>query len=175
VSEQSGLTPETQARVLQERARALAAASVGEVNDAAIEVLLLRLGKERYAVDLRGLRSVQHSAGLTRVPCTSRHVAGILNVRGELVTVLDLAAILGLDSPATPEASTQVLLVEVHRTCVGLLVDEVLGVERLALDQLDGSLSGATHSRGVAEGCIVLLDVEQVLAEQSSDDTSESI
>jgi purine-binding chemotaxis protein CheW len=126
-------------------------------------------------MELHGLRSVQRSAHLTAVPCTPPQIAGILNVRGELVTVLDLAATLRLGSPQAPAATSQVLLVELPPACVGLLVDEVLGVEQLAVDRLDRSISGATYSRGAAEGSIVLLDLEHLLAEQGFDDIEQSI
>jgi purine-binding chemotaxis protein CheW len=126
-------------------------------------VLRVRLGSEQYAVELRLLRAVQRATGLTPVPCTPPHVAGILNVRGEVVTVLALAAALGLRDAGPPPEDAQVLLVELPQVRTGLLVDEVLGVQRLARDRLDRALSGSDFVAGIAEAHTVFLDLERLL------------
>ncbi|MEA2639620.1 MAG: purine-binding chemotaxis protein CheW, partial [Chloroflexota bacterium] len=59
-------------------------------------MLVFRLGDGQYAVELTSLREIQGSTGLTAVPCTPPHVAGVLNVRGAIVSVIDIAIILGL-------------------------------------------------------------------------------
>ena len=151
-------------RTLQERARQYARAlSQVEVGPRA-EVLLFRVREEQYAAESRLLRAVHRAKGLTPVPCTPPHVAGILNVRGEVVTVLDLAVALDLSGSPELSDSAQVLLVELPQVRVGLLIDEVLGVRQLSLDGLDRALSGRDFARGVAEARIVFLDLEQLLS-----------
>jgi purine-binding chemotaxis protein CheW len=126
-----------------------------------MEVLVCRLGSEEYALELRLLHGVFRAAGLTLVPCTPRFVAGLLNLRGEILTVLDLAAALGLEGSDRRE----VLLVDTERARVGLVVDEVLGVRWIALDALDRALAGSDFTRGIAEARTVLLDLEALLAD----------
>jgi purine-binding chemotaxis protein CheW len=157
------------AEILRQRALELANNSVVDETGATSDVLLCRVRDERYAVDLRSLRSVHRSGQLTAVPCTVPQIAGILNVRGELITVVDLRVALNLDSQAASGASSQVLLSEFRGAPIGLLVDEVLGVDRLALDRLDESISGASYTRGVAVGSIAVLDLEHLLAQQGFD------
>jgi chemotaxis signal transduction protein len=65
---------------------------------------------------------------------------------------------------AAPEQH-EVLLAETPRVRVGLLVGEVLGVRRIALDTLDRGLAGSDFTRGIAEARTVLLDLEAVLAD----------
>jgi purine-binding chemotaxis protein CheW len=155
-------------RILLERAHRLAQRPPADDDGSRAEVLLCRVRTERYAVEPNVVQSVQRSAELTPVPRTYRQVAGVLNVRGELFTVLDLGAALGLEvSPA--EGSSRVLLVELSVGRVGILVDDVYGVEWLSLDQLDPSLPGQAASRGIAQGSIVLLNLEQLMAEQNFD------
>jgi chemotaxis signal transduction protein len=60
----------------------------------------------------------------------------------------------------------EVLLAETPRVRVGLLVDEVLGVRRIALDSLDRALAGSDSTRGIAEARTVLLDLEALLADR---------
>jgi purine-binding chemotaxis protein CheW len=152
-------------RILLERAHRLAQRPPDDDYGSRAEVLLCRVRNERYAVELNVVRSVQRSGELTPVPRTYPQVAGVLNVRGELFTVVDLAAALGLEVvPA--EESSRVLLVELSVGRVGILVDDIDGVEWLALDQLDPALPGQASSRGIAHGSIVLLNLEQLMAEQ---------
>lgn len=163
------LSPEE--RTLRERARRLALES-GEEGAATdrpeAEFLLCRLRDECYAIDLAVLRAVQPARGLAPIPCTPSFVAGMLNVRGTVVTVLDLAQLLDLGSMAAPEGAFA-LLTDCARGGgqgqVGLLVHDVLGVRRLALDGLDRALSGNPAVRGIAGGEIVVLDLATLLAD----------
>jgi purine-binding chemotaxis protein CheW len=154
------------ARILRARAQQLAAVSADEQGADEIEALLCRVGNEQYAVPLGLLAAVQRPQGLTPLPCTPPHVAGLLNVRGELVTVLDLGVALDLRAAPTVGATSQVILVESARGQVGLLVDEVLGVERLARDHLAPSLSSRDYASGVADARTILLAVDRLLADE---------
>jgi chemotaxis signal transduction protein len=80
-----------------------------------------------------------------------------------VVTVLALAAALGLRDAGPPPEDAQVLLVELPQVRTGLLVDEVLGVQRLARDRLDRALSGSDFVAGIAEAHTVFLDLERLL------------
>jgi purine-binding chemotaxis protein CheW len=146
---------------LAERARRLAEVPPAADNTRSIEVLVCRLGVEEYAMELRLLHGVYAAIGLTPVPCTPPFVAGLLNLRGEILTVLDLAVALALPGSAQRE----VLLAETPRVRVGLLVGEVLGVRRIGLDTLDRALAGSDFTRGIADAATVLLDLEVLLAD----------
>jgi purine-binding chemotaxis protein CheW len=153
---------------LNDRARRLAEVPPTVDASGAIEVLVCRLGVEEYALELRLLHGVYPATGLTPVPCTPPFVAGLLNLRGEILTVLDLAAAMGLPGFERREQPEQheVLLADTQRVRVGLLVDEVLGVRWIALDSLDRALTGGESTRGIAEARTVLLDLEALLADQ---------
>src|SRR3712207_6129274 len=86
-------------QILRARARFFAAESAETAlreQAAGTEMLLCRLHDERYALELSLLSAVQPARGLAPLPCTPPFVAGILNVRGTVVAVLDLARCLGL-------------------------------------------------------------------------------
>lgn len=191
---EDAVTPVTSAervqRLLAERARRLAQeeASPGTAAEG-IAILQCRVQDERYAVPLRVLEAVRPAVGLVPVPCTPPFVAGILNVRGEIVSVLDCAAALGL--PGTPAEHGDVLLLRVRRGALhddagaaatrsssdtpsegasgelmrlGLLVDEVLGVEEVAEERLVPPLSGNDFTRSIAGTATTFLEVERLLA-----------
>jgi purine-binding chemotaxis protein CheW len=150
---------------LADQARRLALLPAPPEESRAIDVLVCRLGIEEYALELRLLHGVFPATGLTPVPCTPQFVAGLLNLRGEILTVLDLAAALGLASSDQRE----VILVETHRVRACLLVGEVLGVRRIALDALDHALAGNDFTRGIANARTVLLDLEALLTDARFD------
>jgi chemotaxis signal transduction protein len=90
----------------------------------------------------------------------------MVSVRGEIVTLLDLATMIGLEAsgPETPGEACPVLLLGLSGMRTGLVVDEVLGVERLQFDALQPSLSGREFALGVGAHDTVLLDLEALFA-----------
>ncbi|HEY3060009.1 MAG TPA: chemotaxis protein CheW [Chloroflexota bacterium] len=149
--------------VLKRRAEQLARQPAAADNGDDIEVLVCRVGSERYAVDTASLRSVQWVSGVAPVPCTPSYVLGIVSVRGEIVTLLDLGTMLGLRSAPSEADQYAALLIGLRGLKAGLVVDEIFGVERLKLASLQASLSGREFARGLAPGQTVLLDLEQLL------------
>ena len=128
-----------------------------------VPVLNCRLREERYAIDLRLLRSVVRVHDLTLVPCTPPVVAGVVSVRGEVITVLDLAIMLGLHDLPSRGAGAQVVLASHERTQVGLLVDEVVGIGRLLIDELALPLSSSGFVRGIDADGVISLDLAALL------------
>lgn len=157
--------------LLLARARQLAGTPAGPSELAAqrtVECLLCRLGAEWYALEVSLLSAVQTARGLSPLPCTPPFVAGLLNVRGTVVTVIDLARGLHLGDEAHLDGAL-VLLTDCASGGgvgqVGLLVDAVDGVRSLALDLLAPSLSGDPAVRGIAEGGVVVLDLAALLGD----------
>jgi purine-binding chemotaxis protein CheW len=151
--------------LLQRRAEQLAKAPVATDASDEVEVLACRMGDERYAVETRHLRAVQWVSAITPVPCTPPFVVGIVSVRGEIVTLLDLSTMVGLRAaPLFSDGQTvPVLLLGLTGMRSGLVVDEVIGVERLSPDMLRAAPSGREFVRGVGPSDTVLLDVEALL------------
>ena len=151
--------------LLQRRAEQLAKAPAATDPSDEVELLACRLGDERYAVETRHLRAVQWATTITPVPCTPPFVVGIVSVRGEIVTLLDLSTMIGLRAvPLLDEGrAVPVLLLGLTGIRAGLVVDEVIGVERVRLDSLRPAPSGREFVRGVAPHDTVVLDVEALL------------
>jgi purine-binding chemotaxis protein CheW len=150
-------------RILRERGRRLAEIPPQDEIRESIDILVFRIGVEHYACRAALLRMIHRDTNLTPVPCTPAFVAGMLNLRGEVITVLNLAVALGLpETPAADHASS-ILLAECGGVRVGLLVDEILGMRRVVLDIMDPPLSGNTFALGIIEARIVFLDLERLL------------
>jgi purine-binding chemotaxis protein CheW len=90
--------------------------------------VLFRSGGERFALPLEAVAEVvPPAAAFAYVPRAPPAVVGDMNVRGRVVAVVEMAALLGL--PAAREGAGQVLVLDRERRTLGFLVDEVLGVE----------------------------------------------
>jgi purine-binding chemotaxis protein CheW len=150
-------------RILRERARRLAEIPPLDQIQESIDVLVFRIGEERYACRAALLRMVHRDTSLMPIPCTPRFVAGMLNVRGEVLTVLNLAVALGLPEISSADHTSAILLAECAEIRVGLLVDEILGMRPLTPATMAPPLSGSNFALGIAEARIVFLDLERLL------------
>lgn len=118
---------------LERRARAAIAAREG-VPESADEWVGIgfRLGAERFVTGRAEVREVlpvpEH---VTRVPGAKPWLRGIANLRGQLLTVVDLKSFLGAGTPA-PDRQARVLVVASRDVPTGLIVDEVIGFRRFA-------------------------------------------
>lgn len=134
--------------VLHERAVALARPEGEETSADLLQVLLLRLAEEWYAVDVGHVREVLHGVEITRVPCAPAHVVGVLSLRGEIVSVCDLRSILGLSSgPRTGHALA--IVVEADEIATAILADDVAGIAEMPSDEIEPTLT--TIDRTAAE------------------------
>jgi purine-binding chemotaxis protein CheW len=95
--------------------------------------VIFRLEKDRYALPLSAIREVVAvPAKFSRVPRAPAHVRGIMNLRGRVVTVVELSALLHADgSPRELSVGTKVVLLDRGRRELGLLVTEVDGIEMI--------------------------------------------
>lgn len=104
-------------------------------DSAAIRLVLFRLGDVVCALPAVGVREVIPAVGSTRIPGTAGIAAGLVNLRGSLLTVVDGRRLLGLDGAlAEPES---VLVLDQAARPVGLVVDEVLDLIGASADTLE--------------------------------------
>jgi len=107
---------------------------------AGADVVLVRLGEDRYALPLAGISEVGRPGVLTRVPGVPGWVAGVTNWRGRVLAVLDLAVLLR-GQPCRPERRSRLIVVQAGpggSIRVGVLVDQVVASTVLP-DQVDPS------------------------------------
>lgn len=130
--------------------------------------LALRLGaSELYGIPYRWLDEILRPRGITPVPGTEAFVVGVMARRGRLVTVLDLARLMGIE-PGAEDAETRVVVVSAAGLNVGLRVAEVVGNERFDHAALGPALPpgddiGRDWISGVHDGRLTMLDLDALL------------
>lgn len=126
-----------------------------------------------YGVELGTVREIITARRPTRLPGAGPYVSGLVNVRGTIVTVLDLAARLaGADErAAASRGGGSIVLIEHGAKVVGVAVDEVLDVRRVAELELETEAEalvpgGAVRAVGRLDGEVVaLLDIHDIIAQ----------
>lgn len=178
----SELTEAQREAIFARRAAALAQPPPAETPSDALEVLVFALDDERYAFPSAQVREVRLLDRLTPLPSTPAFVAGLINVRGRVLPVLDLRPLFGLRADRT--AAQTVLLLSSHHGDVGVLATNRPTVHWLRQSELtelpDEALAGVHPDwiRGVTPELLVVLDAERVLSDprlRVQDDTSARI
>ena len=138
----------------------------------ATRTLLFRVGPRVYGCDIDCVREIIPWRRATRLPGAPAHVQGLVNLRGTIVTVLDLAARLEPDAPVPDETSAtrSIILVEHGNRVVGAAVDEVMDVQGITHEPVEeasgGARSGLVRGLGHLEGeVVVLLDIHMLITQ----------
>ncbi len=135
--------------VLQKRAQQLSQTQNVSSNPK-LEVVTFNLQNQRYALNVQDLRSVLRSK-ITKLPGLPPAVAGAINVQGQLVSVLELALLLGLDFPETRDEC--VLLVGTPHGNLGLRLPDLPELETI----------DAPNAQNPSLNQVVLLNLDQLL------------
>jgi purine-binding chemotaxis protein CheW len=162
------------------RAAKLAQAPPEEESGEQISLVLVRLGREIYGLDARHVWSIKPLEQITRVPRVPNWVAGVVNLRGRIYSVIDLRRFFGLPASQDGAGVPSLIVVETPEMELGLLVDEVLGVEATPLGRIqeaEGTVRGlrpeyvlgVTEYRGrdgTRSAHMVVLDLPTLLADE---------
>jgi purine-binding chemotaxis protein CheW len=157
------------ARILKARAQALAR-EPGEARDAdALEIVEFMLAHERYGVETCFVRDIHPLTNLTPLPCTPAFVLGIVNLRGEIVSVIDLKKFFDLPEKGITDLN-KVVVLQSATMRFGVLADAVLGVRRVPVAEIQPSLPTLTgvreeYLKGVTSARTIVLDAEKLLAD----------
>ncbi len=131
-----------------------------------LPTLLFRVGTTLYGCDVRDAREILPLRESTRLPGAAAYVRGLINVRGTIVTVIDLGV--RLDSSRAPTRTGSILLVRRRDRLVGLIVDSVADVRPLEIDESIGAEAGGAIVRGLASlggAPVVVLDLDALIAQ----------
>ncbi|GLQ50783.1 chemotaxis protein CheW [Dyella flava] len=163
-------TPEESRGILMARAQALAAeAGQEEPADECIEVVEFQLAYERYAIESRYVREIYPLESLTPLPCAPPFVLGIINLRGEILSVIDIKVFFELPAQGLTDLN-KVIVLQMDSMVLGVLADAVNGVRRVRIGEIQPSLPTLANIRdaylkGLTESRLVILDGEKLLSD----------
>ncbi|HVK94332.1 MAG TPA: chemotaxis protein CheW [Noviherbaspirillum sp.] len=162
-----------QQQILRERAVTLAqvaapSAPVEPLGDC-IDVLAFRAAGERYAVETVHVAQVYPMLSITAIPGVPDFVVGIVAVKGDVLSVIDLRSLLDLPLARLEEPSA-IIVLQSESMEFGILAEDILGVERYVLQTLERTLPTLgnieqTYLKGVAPNRTAILDADWLLSD----------
>jgi len=146
------------------------AANTDNIDETVIEYVTVMLDGQLFGLPISRVQDVFMPDRLTRVPLSSPEIAGVLNLRGRIVTAVDLRRRLGMP-PRSDAGAPMAVGIELRGESYGLLIDSVGEVMKLAEEtrepnpvNLDARLARVSAGVHRLDGqLLVILDVDRVL------------
>ena len=149
-------------------------ATFDNANDLENEFLSFVLGNENYGLDIMKVKEIRAYENVTSIANTPEFFKGVLNLRGDVVPIIDLRIKFGLGEP-TYDEFTIVIMLSIANKTVGIVVDAVSDVIRLANDEMQpppecGAAFDIKFIQGLApieDVMLIIINIEKLL---TSDD-----
>jgi purine-binding chemotaxis protein CheW len=145
-----------------------------------LHIVGFKVGRETYGVPITSLHEIVRVPEITAVPDAPDYLEGVINLRGKIVSVMDLRKRFG-EKQATVKKNNRILVVEHAGRLAGLIVDSASEVLKIPADAVEappavfqeGGLNCVTGLGKVGGRLVVLLDMSKLLAPASLQVTSE--
>lgn len=142
-------------------------------NDPEIQLVTFRLKDETYGINVMQVQEVLRVAEIAPVPGAPHYVLGIINLRGNVVTVIDTRVRFGLPVTEINDLS-RIIVIESEAQVVGILVDSVAEVVDLHVSEIDsapnvGNEESSRYIQGVASrdnNLLIVVDLNKLLSEE---------
>ncbi|TDQ48567.1 CheW protein [Permianibacter aggregans] len=140
--------------------------------DPVLQWVTFRLGNETYGINVMQVQEVLRYTEIAPVPGAPIYVLGIINLRGNVVTVIDTCQRFGLP-PIEVTDNTRIVIIEAEQQVIGILVDSVAEVVYLRASEIEqapnvGNDENAKFIQGVANRdgeLLILVDLNKLLSE----------
>lgn len=164
-------TSEEKQGILRKRAKALARQPLQEETGGVLDVLEFLLTYETYAIETRWVAETYPLKDLTPLPGTPPFVAGIINVRGRILSVIDIRKFFDLPEKGLTDLN-KVIIMHNGEMEFGILADEILGTRTIPLSEVQLPLPTLTgireeYLKGVTRERMAILDGSKLLADRN--------
>ncbi|MCK5040081.1 MAG: chemotaxis protein CheV [Candidatus Aenigmarchaeota archaeon] len=141
------------------------------------QLVIFRIEKEEFGVDINDVREIIKMEDITHIPRTEDYIIGVINLRGKIIVVVDLAKKLGMPAKER-DKNTRVIITEFEGNTVGMVVDECNEVLRITGDKIKPAPSTITkkidsdYLQGVGileDRILILLDLGKVFENKDVD------
>lgn len=148
-----------------------------DANDEVLQWVTFTLETETYGINVMQVQEVLRYTEIAPVPGAPLYVLGIINLRGNVVTVIDTRSRFGLESADVTD-NTRIVIIEADKQVIGILVDKVSEVVYLRASEIDdapnvGNDESAKFIQGVSNRdgeLLILVDLNQLLSDDEWDE-----
>lgn len=139
---------------------------------AAKQYVIFKINNDEYGADVNKVSIIERMLNITRVPKTPVYIKGVVNLRGEVIPVMDLRTRFGLPEKEEDD-DTRIIIIEVNSISFGIIVDSVTEVAMIDEANIENVSGGSGNVNlefvnGVAKtdkGLITLLNLEKLISE----------
>jgi len=104
------------------------------------QFIVFSLGKEQFGIDSLKITTIDRMKTITRVPKTPNYIKGVINLRGDIIPVMDLRAKFNL--PLVEETEeTRIIILKLEEISIGIIVDQVIQTIQLGGDSIESTSS----------------------------------
>lgn len=138
-----------------------------------IQIVIFRLREEEFGAEINSVLEISRMLEITHLPEAPGFIEGVVNLRGQVIPVIDLAKQFGLKPQAQRPKTARVVVVEVSGETLGLLVDEVPEVLRVSESDVEAppelvqAGEKSDYVKGVAklgQRLVIVLDMNKLLS-----------
>ncbi|MCK8816258.1 chemotaxis protein CheW [Natroniella sulfidigena] len=134
------------------------------------QFIVFKLGTEEFGVKITQVQEIIKMKEITKLPQSADFIEGIINLRGDIITIIDLRK--RLEFEYDPEAETRIIVVKINDIDVGFIVDDASEVVRIAQEEISqpsGGMAGIKTEfiSGIAkleDRLIILLALDKLLS-----------
>ncbi|KAJ53493.1 purine-binding chemotaxis protein CheW [Clostridium tetanomorphum] len=132
-----------------------------------MQVVIFKLSDEQFAVETAKVQSINDMMEITKVPNAPAHIKGLINLRGNIISLLDINLLLDVNGEGKEQSN--IIILDIEEEMVGITVDqvdEVLDVEEELIEKLDEDRKKA-YIKGVInfkDRVVTLIDIDRLLS-----------
>jgi purine-binding chemotaxis protein CheW len=164
-------TPEESRKILKARAKLLACEPVRQATPSEyVGLVAFALGYETYGIETSYVREICPLRELTPLPCTPSFVLGLINIRGQILSVIDIKKFFELPEKGLTDLN-KVIMVHDENMEFGILADAILGTRSIPMEDILPPPSTFTgirtdYLKGVTAEPIIVLDIARMLSDK---------
>jgi len=164
-------SPEETRAILKKRACILAQ-EPGKIESKEhfMDMVIFRLSPETYGIESAFVHEVYPLKDITALPCTPSFVLGIINVRGKILSVIDLKKFFNLPEKGLGDLN-KIIIIHNEMMEFGILADTIIGTRSVPLDAIQAAPPtvtgiGVEYLKGLTRESVIILDGEKILSDE---------
>lgn len=138
-----------------------------------VQVVSFKLGSEEYGVEIAQVQEINRMVAVTHVPRAPQFMEGVINLRGQLIPIIDLRTRFGMQRIAATKSS-RIVVTEIGSKRVGIVVDSVSEVLNIPIENVEDAPEmvagvGTEYIQGVGkmgDRLIIMLDLTMVISSE---------
>ncbi|ONI38239.1 chemotaxis protein CheW [Candidatus Epulonipiscium fishelsonii] len=101
------------------------------------QYVIFEMDSQSYGIDIQSVQIIERMKSIMRVPKAPYYVRGVMNLRGEIIPVIDIRRLFKMDFQEATD-NTRIIIIRMEDSMVGLIVDKVKAVVELEATQIEG-------------------------------------